>query len=135
MHLVFKTSIAGIKTRLLIDNGSEAELIDESFVRKHKLNTFKLDKKVKLTLWRDSTAPLEGRLDRRENRRPRRASLMLFGKTRSVCSHFRGWMVANAQPNDQLERENDEVQLIRFSCKRMSYTRDDLHRIRCGRQG
>ena len=50
MHLVFKTSIAGIKTRLLIDNGSEAELIDESFVRKHKLNTFKLDKKVKLTL-------------------------------------------------------------------------------------
>ena len=49
-HLVFKTSIAGIKTRLLIDNGSEAELIDESFVRKHKLNTFKLDKKVKLTL-------------------------------------------------------------------------------------
>ena len=37
-HLVFKTSIAGIKTRLLIDNGSEAELIDESFVRKHKLS-------------------------------------------------------------------------------------------------
>ena len=42
--------MAGIKTSLLVDNGSEAELIDESFARIHKLNTFKLDKKVKLTL-------------------------------------------------------------------------------------
>ena len=44
-HLVFKASIATIKTRLLIDNGSEAELIDESFVRTQKLSTFKLKKK------------------------------------------------------------------------------------------
>ena len=49
-HLVFKASIATIKTRLLIDNGSEAELIDESFVRTQKLSIFKLRKKIKLTL-------------------------------------------------------------------------------------
>ena len=49
-HLVFKVSIAGMKTGLLIDNGSEAELIDKSFVRTQKINTFKLKKKIKLTL-------------------------------------------------------------------------------------
>ena len=49
-HLAFKASIAGIKTQLLIDNGSKAKLIDESFVRTQKINTFKLKKKIKLTL-------------------------------------------------------------------------------------
>ena len=49
-HLVFKASIAGMKTYLLIDNGSEAELIDESFVRTQKIDTFKLAKRIKLTL-------------------------------------------------------------------------------------
>ena len=49
-HLVFKASIAGMKTRLLIDNGSKAELIDKSFVREQKIDTFKLKKKIKLTL-------------------------------------------------------------------------------------
>ena len=49
-HLVFKASIAGIKTRLLIDNSSKAELIDKTFVREQKINTFKLKKKIKLTL-------------------------------------------------------------------------------------
>lgn len=48
--LVFKASIGGIKTRLLIDNGSETELIDESFARTNKLSTFKLEKATKLTL-------------------------------------------------------------------------------------
>ena len=49
-HLVFKAGIAGIQTRLLIDNGSKAELIDKSFVRTQKISTFKLEKKIKLTL-------------------------------------------------------------------------------------
>ena len=49
-HLVFKASIAGIKIRVLIDNGSEAKLIDKFFVRTQKINTFKLKKKIKLTL-------------------------------------------------------------------------------------
>ena len=49
-HLVFKASIAGMKTRLLIDNGSEAELIDKSFVRTQRVDTFRLKKKIKLTL-------------------------------------------------------------------------------------
>ena len=49
-HLVFKASVAGMKTRLLIDNGSEAELIDESFVRTQRIDTFKLKKRIKLTL-------------------------------------------------------------------------------------
>ena len=39
-----------MKTCLLIDNGSKAELIDESFVRTQKVNTFHLTKKIKLTL-------------------------------------------------------------------------------------
>ena len=49
-HLVFKSSINRIKTRLLVDNGSETELIDESFVRTNKISTFKLKKAIKLTL-------------------------------------------------------------------------------------
>ena len=49
-HLVFKASVAGIKTRLLINNSSKAELIDESFVRTQKMDTFKLAKRIKLTL-------------------------------------------------------------------------------------
>ena len=49
-HLVFKSSINRIKTRLLVDNGSETELIDKSFVRTNKISTFKLKKVIKLTL-------------------------------------------------------------------------------------
>ena len=49
-HLVFKTSIAGTHTRLLIDNGSEAELIDKSFARSNKINTFQLEKPIQLML-------------------------------------------------------------------------------------
>ena len=49
-HLVFKASVAGIKTCLLIDNGSEAELIDESFVRTNKISTFKLKTQIRLEL-------------------------------------------------------------------------------------
>ena len=49
-HLVFKASIAEIQTRLLIDNGNEAELIDESFVRMQQISIFKLKKKIKLKL-------------------------------------------------------------------------------------
>ena len=49
-HLVFKTSIAGIHTCLLIDNGSEAKLIDKSFVRSNKISTFQLEKSIQLTL-------------------------------------------------------------------------------------
>ena len=49
-HLVFKASVAGMKTRLLIDNGSKAELIDESFVRTQRIDIFKSKKQIKLTL-------------------------------------------------------------------------------------
>ena len=49
-HLIFKSSIARIHTRLLIDNGSEAELIDKSFVRSNKISTFQLEKPIQLTL-------------------------------------------------------------------------------------
>ena len=47
---MFKASVAGMKTRLLIDNGSEAELINKSFVRTQKISTFKLKKKIKNSL-------------------------------------------------------------------------------------
>ena len=49
-HLVFKTSIAGIHTCLLIDNGSKAKLIDESFACSNKISTFQLEKSIQLTL-------------------------------------------------------------------------------------
>ena len=41
-HLIFKTSIAGIHTCLLIDNGSEAKLIDKSFACSNKISIFQL---------------------------------------------------------------------------------------------
>ena len=49
-HLMFKASVAGIKTRLLTDNGSKAKLIDKSLVRTQRIHTFKLKKQIKLTL-------------------------------------------------------------------------------------
>ena len=52
-HLVFKTSIARIHTCLVIDNGSEAELIDKSFARSNKISTFQLEKLIQLTLRND----------------------------------------------------------------------------------
>ena len=56
-HLIFKASIAEIKTQLLIDNGSETKLIDKSFVRTQKINTVKLKKKIKLTLRNREVVP------------------------------------------------------------------------------
>ena len=49
-HLVFKTSIAGIHTCLLINNNSEAELIDKSFACLNKISTFQLEKPIQLML-------------------------------------------------------------------------------------
>ena len=49
-HLVFKTSIARIYTCLLINNGSEAELIDKSFTHSNKISTFQLKKPIQLIL-------------------------------------------------------------------------------------
>ena len=49
-HLVFKASVAEIKTCLLIDNDSEAELIDGSFMRTNKISTFKLKTRIGLEL-------------------------------------------------------------------------------------
>ena len=49
-HLVFKTSIAGIHTRLLINNNSKAKLIDKSFARSNKISTFQLEKLIQLML-------------------------------------------------------------------------------------
>ena len=49
-HLIFKTSIAGVKTRLLVDNKSKTELIDEFFVRANKIPSFKLKEPINLTL-------------------------------------------------------------------------------------
>ena len=48
-HLIFKTSIAGVKTCLLVDNRSEAKLINKSFVRANKILSFKLEKPINLT--------------------------------------------------------------------------------------
>ena len=49
-HLIFKTSVAEIKTRLLVDNGSKTELINKFFVRTNKISTFKLKTQIKLEL-------------------------------------------------------------------------------------
>ena len=49
-HLIFKTSIAGVKTCLLIDNRSETELIDKSFMHVDKITSFKLKKLINLIL-------------------------------------------------------------------------------------
>ena len=49
-HLVFKTSIAGIHTRLLIDNDSKTKLINKFFARLNKISTFQLEKPIQLTL-------------------------------------------------------------------------------------
>ena len=49
-NLVFKISIARIYTCLLINNGSEAELIDKFFVHSNKISIFQLKKSIQLTL-------------------------------------------------------------------------------------
>ena len=52
-HLIFKTSKAGMKTCLFIDNSSKTKLIDKFFARTNKLSTFKLEKYINLTLEND----------------------------------------------------------------------------------
>ena len=47
-YLIFKTSIAGVKTCLLIDNGSEAEFIDEIFMHINKILFFEPKKPINL---------------------------------------------------------------------------------------
>ena len=49
-YLIFKTSIAKVKTCLLVDNKNEAKLIDESFVYANKIPSFKLKKPINFTL-------------------------------------------------------------------------------------
>ena len=49
-HLIFKTSIAGMKTHLFVDNGNEAELNEESFIHTNKLSIFKQEKCINLIL-------------------------------------------------------------------------------------
>ena len=48
-HLIFKTSIAGMKTCLLIDNKSDIKLIDKFFVYTNKILSFKLNKSINST--------------------------------------------------------------------------------------
>ena len=45
-HLIFKASIAEVKTHLLIETKNEAELIDEFFVHANKILSFKLKKSI-----------------------------------------------------------------------------------------
>lgn len=45
-HLIFKVSIAKMKTRLLINNGSKTEFIDEFFVHTNKILILKLEKTI-----------------------------------------------------------------------------------------
>ena len=49
-HLIIKTNTARVKTCLLIDNRSEAELIDEFFVRANKISTLELGKPIDFIL-------------------------------------------------------------------------------------
>ena len=49
-HLVYKTSIAGVKTRLLVDNRNKTELIDKLFVCANKIPSFKLENSINLIL-------------------------------------------------------------------------------------
>ena len=49
-HLIFKASIAKMKTYLFVDNGNEAKFIDKFFVHTKKLSTFKVEKYINLIL-------------------------------------------------------------------------------------
>ena len=49
-HLTFKTSIAEVKTGLLVNNGSEAELINEFFIHVNKISAFKKKNTIDFTL-------------------------------------------------------------------------------------
>ena len=49
-HLILKTSIAEMKTHLLVDNRSEAKLIDKFFVCANNISTFKLGKPIDFIL-------------------------------------------------------------------------------------
>ena len=54
-YLIFKTSIAGVKIYLLIDNRSKIELIDEFFIYANKIPFFKLEKPINFTLGNKKT--------------------------------------------------------------------------------
>ena len=49
-HLIFKTSIARVKTCLLVDNRNKAKLIDKFFMYANKILTFILEKSIDFIL-------------------------------------------------------------------------------------
>ena len=49
-HLLFRCSIASNENQLMIDNGSEAQFLHESFARKRKLETIRLKKRDRVRL-------------------------------------------------------------------------------------
>lgn len=123
-HLAFKISIGGIKTRLLIDNGSETELIDECFAHTNKLSTFKLEKAIKLTLGNGEVVQTLTTL--------RGAQLMWISVTTrsrfcATCAKLDvytvilgdGWL--QTQPFHRLEGTYHKVQLRRLHGKRMPF--------------
>jgi len=49
-HLVLKTNVNNKQVRTLLDNGSKADLLDNSFARKSGIATFKLEQPIPLHL-------------------------------------------------------------------------------------
>lgn len=48
--MILKATINSINTRILLDNGSQADLVNEPFARANKLDTFPLTKRIRMTL-------------------------------------------------------------------------------------
>lgn len=49
-YMILKATVNSINTRILLDNGSQADLVNEPFARANKLDTFPLTKRIRMTL-------------------------------------------------------------------------------------
>lgn len=48
--MILKATVNSTNTRILLDNGSQADLVNKPFARANKLDTFPLTKRIRMTL-------------------------------------------------------------------------------------
>lgn len=48
--MILKATVNSTNTRILLDNGSQANLVNKPFARANKLDTFPLIKRIRMTL-------------------------------------------------------------------------------------
>ena len=95
-YLIFKTSIANMKTYLLVDNENEAEFIDKSFIHANKISFSKLKELINF-IFRNSKIVQKFTKKALVNIiiKPQGAAGLLSSKIRCIYNYPRKWVATD----------------------------------------